>query len=90
MNSSRPSDHAVERGREAARPAAAAVLAASGLGGGEAMPLDELLVERADAAQVVADHGDAGGVDLFELSPAGQLDLAVDARARARGWPPSR
>ena len=47
---------------------------------------DQLLVELADAAQVVADHGDAGRVDLLELRAAGELDLAVDARAElARG-----
>ena len=40
------------------------------------------LVELADAAHVVADDPDVVGVESLELRPAGQLDLAVDARAQ--------
>ncbi len=58
---------------------------ASALGRGSGDAAHQLFVELADAAQVVADQSDAGGVEPFELRPAGELDLAVDARPQLSG-----
>ena len=89
MNSSRPSAHAGQRRRELAllgRAGARRRLGARGaVAGGRGNAADQVLVELADAAQVVADHGDAGRVDLFEQRPSGQLDLAVHARPELAG-----